>query len=711
MSEASRSRSALAGAGALLGAGAGGIFAALEIAAMALVPVWAPPEAPAAPLLLPGAALLAATWLLFGALAGAGLCAGGAALGWPVERDAGEGLAALATLPVTLAFSAHVVAYSSPQPPLAFVLTGCSIAAAAAIASAVSPSLARRLRFAASPWTVSALLVGLAVVELDQLRHAPVARQGAAALAVGSVVLLSAALAQYASRRRSRGARREARPRPLAGAALVLGVSFASVVWAARPPAPTLPDPQPDLAASGPPVVLITLDTVRSDHLSAYGYERDTSPSLEAFARSATLYRRAIAASDLTLSTHASLFTGLYTRQHGARVHHGAGATGIDSRVAVLAETLRERGFLTLAVVANSAYLAARYGFDRGFDHYDDRRPSPLLPDPRPHLPSRSVVRLLSALGVGADPFARAKTAYRGSEEINREVFALLERVAADARPFFLFVNYMDAHWPYDPPPPFDDRYPGRLERAAERPSTEDFRAARTLERPLSEAHRAHMVSQYDGELAYVDEQLGRLLARLDEIGLLDASLVVITSDHGEAFGEHGLVSHGVSVYQEQVHVPLVVKLPGQREPQVAESWVSSVDLVPTVLDLLGEAPPAYLAGRSWAGGGAGAERVVVSESYPDTALYRASPRFRRVHRAIFSGDHKLVAPTPGRPELYDLARDPAERRALGASAPRGRELASALDAWMHARPAGRGEEVPVDDATAERLRALGYAR
>ena len=681
---------------AIFGATAGGAFAAAEIAAMAFAPTFGAAKTEATSIALSGAALLAFTWI--------GLGAGATVLLAIPLRERVASLSAFALIPVVLASLGHSIAFSIPQPRLAVVLAGGALVLGLAIAAASSPERAMRLRFAANPWAASALLVGLSVLELDLLRRAPVWQQLLAALGLAAGVLSIA----WARARLGRGPALPDASRGLALMLVVVGISLGATRQASRPSLTGLPVPNP--SSSLPPIVLVTLDTVRSDHLSVYGYERQTSPRIDAFSRGATLYRRAIASSDMTLSTHASLFTGLYPRQHGARVHANAGARSIAPSHPVLAEILRERGYLTLAVVANPDYLAKRYGFDRGFDHYDDRRPPPPLPDPGRAFVSRSIVRGLKWIGIGDDPFARAETAYRQAGRINRAVVGLLDAAEVEDAPFFLFVNYMDAHWPYDPPPPFDRRFPGRMENEQEWPDSEAFRAARLLERPLTRSERAHLVSQYDGGIAYLDAQLGALLDLLDERGLLDPSLVVITADHGEAFGEHGLFAHGVSVYQDQLHVPLLVKLPGQRDGRVSDRWASSVDLLPTVLELIGEDRGDSLPGESWLAD-LPRERVVIAESYPDTVLFQANPRFRRVQRAIFSGDHKLVVPEPGRPELYDLARDPKEQQPASAATPPGRELASALDAWLRGGQAAEGDRVPVDETTVERLRALGYVR
>jgi len=700
--------------GAALGGRAALLFAAAEMLAQRLTPFVDPVQAPGSPVDAMGFALLGAAWLLAGSIAGA-------LVGWIAGRGSpaashGERLGALTTLVPVSMVAAHAIAVTPPVSRLAFLLAGSGLAAALALTRGLG-ARGRVLAAAASPWILAPWLVALSAAMLGVERHASAGRQAGVALALGAAALAVAGLAGLASPRLGRGS--PGAPRAASGLAVSIlawlaALALGSVAQAAR--RPELPPPRATDAAARPSVVLVTLDTVRGDHLSLYGYERDTSPRLAEFARRATVYTRAIASSDLTLSTHASLFTGLYAFQHGARAAQARGATALADGFQTLAEVLRDAGYLTVGVAANPSYLAKRYGVAQGFAHYDDRVPAPRLPELPSQLPGHSIGRLLSGLGLGGEAFERADESYRVAAEINREVFALLDRLAARPDPFFLFVNYMDAHWPYDPPPPYDGRFPGRLPPGEDPPGLETLRAARQLEAAPSEAQRRYMVSLYDGEIAYLDAELGRLLERLDSLGLLDRSLVVITADHGEAFGEHGLYSHGVSVYQDQVHVPLVIRRPGQQRGEVSEVWASSVDLLPTVLDALGMPVPERLGGRRLAGVSLlgedpGARRVVMSESYPDPTLFAANPRFRRVERAVFDGDQKLIASSDGRRQLYDLRLDPGEERDLHSAPGGASHLEARLAEWLAEAPGGTGDAPLLDEATLRRMRALGYAR
>ncbi len=430
-------------------------------------------------------------------------------------------------------------------------------------------------------------------------------------------------------------------------------------------------------APRDPNVVLITLDTVRADHLSCYGYALRTTPRLEALAAQATLYRRAFATSPWTLPTHASLFTGKHSFEHGA---HGFRVTEdipdnaypLGAEHLTLAEALQAQGYETVAVVANAGYLAPRYRLDQGFESYWAK-------------PGRA-------------------------DRKNAQVYEWLEARRAD-RPFFLFVNYMDAHRPYNAV----ERL-GLLPRPVSRNNTLIARLAEAVMPgggEMPEALRQQVVDQYDTALANLDEELGRLFDRLARDGLWDDALVVVTSDHGEFLGEHHLVEHSKDVYQEVLAVPLIVKAPRQREGWVSDQAITSVDvprlivsqLVPARRERLLPAFP-YEPGN----------HPVLAELYytrtKDLIHPRWGHRFDRVRTALVGWPMKLIHSSDGRHELYDLAADPREEWNLhGERAAVAGGLHGELEAFRRARPAyaGRREAVPLDATALEQLRALGY--
>jgi arylsulfatase A-like enzyme len=461
-------------------------------------------------------------------------------------------------------------------------------------------------------------------------------------------------------------------------------------------------------------VVLITLDTVRADHLSLYGYARDTSPYLQQFARGATVYTRAIAASDMTLASHASIFTGLYASQHGAHWKLGRREDGVaigpefglrlppNSRT--LASILAGKGYRTMGIAANVPYLQHAFHVDQGFQYFS-------LPVPRMFLDTSCVFCLRTDFAYALERFFAVKPTellYVRARQVNREAFRLLDQQRTNRRPFLLFLNYMDAHQPYFPPAPYDVKYPGKdFMMTAERYWPIEFEALSGA-RPYTDQDRKRDESQYDGAIAYMDAKLDELFTRMKQLGLYDNSMIIVTSDHGQSFGEKGLVGHGSSVYQEQVHVPLVIKYPGETRADVQNRLVSHVDLLPTILGVLGYQAgglPGHdlLAPES-------PQAAAFSESFPCDLLVSLSRRFRRIERATFIGDLKLITATNGVHEFYDLATDPHEEHNVYDE----REsdagvLEASLRHWTATMPVARPQPAALDAQAIKVLKSLGY--
>jgi arylsulfatase A-like enzyme len=299
---------------------------------------------------------------------------------------------------------------------------------------------------------------------------------------------------------------------------------------------------------------------------------------------------------------------------------------------------------------------------------------------------------------------------FRSADDIHSEVDALIERLGEKLDGAFLFVNYMDAHFPYLPPPPFDDMFPGR-DPSLTVPELDRRRREMSLKGgTVPDAERRHLLSQYDGAIAYLDSRVGLLVDRLRAIGAWDDAVVIVTSDHGEAFGERGLIDHGVSVYGDQVFVPLLVKAPGVR-PGDDDRAASSVDLLPTVLDAVGMPFPDGVRGRSLLADPV-AGRAVIAEHYPSELFVENGAPSAQVQRALTDGKRKLVRTAGGSTELFDLDEDPDETvdvstRETAAAA----EMTATLDAWLEATKAADRETAAPDDDANERLKALGYVQ
>ncbi len=438
----------------------------------------------------------------------------------------------------------------------------------------------------------------------------------------------------------------------------------------------------PDCAPSRPPdVVLVVLDTVRADHLSAYGYARPTSPHLEAFARGADRHTAARATAPWTLPSHASLFTGLLPFEHGAEARKdprtGAfiDAPSLREELVTLAEALASEGYETRGIVANPIYLDRRSGLSQGFESWEVL---PLGGNDWRHVTHRAFERL---------------------------------RDRAPARPLFLFLNFMDAHRPYHVVPP-----PDRLGLPAPDPAEPgallDELAEQVLERGAADPSLVTRVTtHYDTGIANADRGIGALLARLAAQANLDNALVIVTSDHGEYLGEHGLVEHSKDVYEPALWVPLVVKQPGQRRGRVLDSPLSLADIPRLVAAALPPAQATRLA-RAFPPPEDTAPMAELRYTRPKDLFGPHGARFDRIRTVLYQGDWKLSRSSDGAHELYDLRADPAEaRNRIGDEPLRASQMLGEIDRRVRQREfTGRWpDSQPPTPEEQEALRALGY--
>jgi arylsulfatase A-like enzyme len=303
-------------------------------------------------------------------------------------------------------------------------------------------------------------------------------------------------------------------------------------------------------------IILISLDTLRADHLGTYGYGRNTSPHIDAFAKESVVFETAVVQSPWTLPSHMSIMTSLYPSSHGVVVRNNR----LAEEHVTLAELLREKGYRT-AAFADGAFMKGDYGFKQGFDIYDGDN-------------------------------------WIGIARILPKAKKWLEENKAD--PFFLFIHCYDIHDPYTPPPPYDTifhdfNYTGNFV-----PSTKNMQAAAWRGLEVNDEDVRHIKALYDGGIRYTDEKIGEFLSYLQEAGLKDNSLVIITSDHGEEFKEHGSFLHWKLYFRPNLHVPLIMHFPNypMKEIRIKE-LVQSIDILPTILDSAHLPPHAKAQGRS----------------------------------------------------------------------------------------------------------------
>jgi len=422
-------------------------------------------------------------------------------------------------------------------------------------------------------------------------------------------------------------------------------------------------------------LLLISLDTLRADHLGCYGYQRPTSPFLDRLASQGVLFEQAYATSPWTLPSHASLFTGLYPSQHGVMTEDFA----LPSDVTTLAEALRGRDLATAGFVSG-IFLGPRFGLGRGFEQYVA-------------IPTRG-----KSGGTATSLNATARVSAGG----------LAWLADQRGRPYFLFLHYFDIHSDYRPEPRFaalfGEPYHGPVDG-----STRQLRAFLRGQISFDADDRSHLVDLYDAEIRQLDQALEALFEALRERGALEQTVVVVTADHGEEFFDHGGVFHGRTQYQEMLRVPLIIVGPGIPPGLRSDQPVSLVDLAPTLLTLLGAEVPPDVSGRDlaplWQGGGAGwLERDLFAEA--NSTDEGGSPQ-----RAVLRGRWKLVLHEGGERELFDLGGDPRELvNRAGGESKRTADLASQLRSSL-----GSVRKAPtlpkLEPAERKQLEALGYVR
>ncbi len=424
-------------------------------------------------------------------------------------------------------------------------------------------------------------------------------------------------------------------------------------------------------------VLLIVVDTLRADHLGVYGYDRPTSPYLDAWAEGGAVFEHAFSTSPWTLPSVGTMFTGQLPSRHQA----GTFTRGLDGRpparsqfaqldasLPTLAEAAAAAGFATAAVI-NNAFLGPRFGLDRGFDTYDF---SP----------------------------AGNRRLRRADVVIDRALVWLRER---GETPFFLVVHLFDPHMMYDPPEATRGQFSSALPDAGLPRVTERVRATLGRGDPFD---RDYLVALYDEEILFVDRQLGRLFESLDAAGRTDDVVVLLTSDHGEELFDHGGFEHGHSAYNELLRVPLVVRGPGIRPARHAAP-VSLLDLFPTVLAAFGQTVPDGLPGRSlWP--------VLAGGLLPDRPLYAERTLYGAERQAIIGWPFKLIRRADlDQTRLFDLAADFDERRDVAAAHPEeAARLLGLLQATLAAAAGGStADQVQMDEETLKALRSLGYVR
>jgi arylsulfatase A-like enzyme len=597
-----------------------------------------------------------------------------------------------AALTIALSCAANLAAAPSRNSSEYLTLAASILVSAALLFVLITESWSKWLIFLASPFTVALLLLSAPWARREFLQHQPSRVLNAILAVLIFVGVLSCAAFVFLLKRRRIGSPSR---QTLTAVALLVPLAIPGLLHH-RVAAATASLP----GNAKPNILLITLDTVRTDHLPFYGYGRDTAPNLSAFAKAATLYSRAYATSDFTLPAHASIFTGLYPGWFGPifTAPPRQMAVPLEPGHTMLAEALREHGYWTVESVANYAYLAPEMGLTKGFMVSEWTQPVPF---------SNDCLRDWLSPYIGPAAIERP---FHNAAAIGRRGRLYLQQAAASSQPLFLFLNFMDAHFPYVSDPEFDGLFLAGQPHFS--PSTDLSSQVNAGKRALLQKERTRLLDQYDGGIASEDSELARLFAELRDLGLYDNTLIAISSDHGEGFLEHGIMDHAQGfVYENYIHVPLLIKYPGQREGAQSAALVSEIDIMPTILDIAGVTVPPDVQGLSLRRKGRAESDAVFAQA---EASAWSSPN-RKLHgtrRAILSGQMKLIAWSEGAAELYDLAADPAEEHDLyDPDDPRAAALSKRLADWSAAQPKPPIPKPKMDNSVLERLKSLGYTQ
>jgi len=454
-----------------------------------------------------------------------------------------------------------------------------------------------------------------------------------------------------------------------------------------------------------PNVILISIDSLRYDHLGCYGYGRNTSPNIDRTAREGALFETVVSSTSWTLPAHAALFTGLPDRVHGCLDERH----GLDDSRLTLAEAFKQAGYRTIGFFSGP-YLHACFGFAQGFELYRD-----CTSYSGEFLARTKSGTLLDDRGIIGQDIMRMS-----HDDITNPIVLRAVRAWLDERPggpFFLFVHLWDVHYDYIPPSPydtmFDPDYTGPV-------NGRNLAGARAKPKTWTRRDVNHLEALYDGEIRFTDDTLGEILGELDRRGLKDSSIIAITADHGEAFYEHGVHGHRWTLYEEEIRIPLVVRYPPTIPANLRIRHPASIiDIAPTLLELAGAPTLPGATGRSLAPlfrtpDGPWEDRAVVCElNVPLFGIHAFALRDSRWKLIYDLRWHRT--------RVFDLLGDPREQSALvGDASPftseeidgRYERASRELEEASRRMPVGdRRDTPPIPKVTEDQLRALGYVR
>jgi arylsulfatase A-like enzyme len=452
------------------------------------------------------------------------------------------------------------------------------------------------------------------------------------------------------------------------------------------------------------PVILITLDTVRADHLSVYGYNRETSPNIAKFSEDGIIFENTVCQVPITRPSHFSILTGRYPSSHGLTDNFSI----TPEDVPLLSEHMAENGY-TMAAFVSAAVFDSSFNTNFGFQEYFDTIVNNFF---NPHFVFVADLYYMGLIDIKNE---------NSAVETNQVVFKWLEKNGK--KQFFIWLHYFDPHTPYTPPEKFKNMYTDKnfdVDKYDDYDWEKEHYNPELKEVVLDEEIVKHAVDLYDAEIRSMDEELGKLFDELRRLNVYEKSLIIVTADHGESF-EHGYYfDHGDRLYEGLIRVPFILKLPGRKwKGKKINTQVETVDIAPTVLEILSLNPLQGVEGKSLVGlmskeeeeGAAGRKNYAYSQT-----PYRGGYYFKAKElQSVRSNDWKLIYDVRTKKyELFNLYEDPAEKNDVASSqiAAR-RELELALSKFDNAfrRRADRTEKVYMDQTTLKQIKSLGYVK
>ena len=400
-----------------------------------------------------------------------------------------------------------------------------------------------------------------------------------------------------------------------------------------------------------PNILLIVMDATRAKNFSLYGYHRPTTPNLERFAERCVVYDKAISAGCWSLPGHASIFTGLHPATHRANDQ----TQFLVPEYPTMAELLRSHGYQTVAL-CHKRDVGPITGLDRGFDWFNP-------------LSNSSAIRRLNRRKNNAIAKMMG-TRDKGAIYTNQKIYKLLPQLQAEGRPFLMFVSYLESHIPYRPPKKFNRYLPDGISTNQVSQVNQDRWKYMVGETPMSEQDFDILKALYDGAITYGDTRINEILSWLDQQGVLDNIMIIITADHGENLGEHQLMAHGYCLYDTVIHVPLIIHYPDSiAAPGRVEHQVQTVDLLPTILTMLGDTSSENFRSLQCYDllSSTRHEFTISEQAHPDLSQFNERfpgadvSKYDRALKMIRTDRYKYIRTSDGNHELYDLQADPDE--------------------------------------------------